>query len=148
MPRVASATEPLASNPIALTPTVAPPSFIPWSMYCSKGMLRLAEMNHIDLPRNVVALNDEPAGCQELCGASACCARRWASETLALPELLVCSVDVQPQAARMRHPVPRRSLNLRIRIVDLLISMLLVPGPLDIEPPSSRKARDGHRQDQ
>src|SRR5437588_1467187 len=128
MPRVASATELLASNPTVVTPTAAPPSFIPCTMNCSKGMLRLTDTYHIDLPLATLALNGWPAGFQELCGASAALASCWASDTLAVP-LLPDGVLAEPQAAVKRHPETTRTLNPPIfLIVDLLIEVRL-PAP-------------------
>src|SRR5437588_7938370 len=102
MPRVASATELLASNPTVVTPTAAPPSFIPCTMNCSKGMLRLTDTYHIDLPLATLALNGWPAGFQELCGASADLASCWAYDTLAVP-LIPDGVLAVTLAAAKRH---------------------------------------------
>src|SRR5437879_1736682 len=93
-PRVASATELLASKPTPVAPTVAAPSLTPWSMYCSKGMLRLRETYQIDFPRALLASNFSPTGCQLVCACSACFTSRCASETLAL--LVVVLVEGEP----------------------------------------------------
>ena len=123
-------------------------------MYCSKGMLRLTETYHIDLPRSEAALNGWPAGFHDDWGASACWTSCCAWDTFAFAELLVPVLPLDPpQAAVSKHPETTRTFITPVDFIrDVLPSSGICPTSaetsLDVEPPTSRKARDRHRDDE
>src|SRR5690349_2686231 len=113
MPRDPSAAENLPSKPTPLAPTSFAPCWIPWSMYCSKGIDRLSETYQIDFPFAFDASNGVPGGAH-FGGCSYCLTSFFASATPAAGDRLLVALDDVAAPSATSSPVDTASAAIRV----------------------------------